>query len=105
MMDRDIKCLTQYDWNDSTFMNTKIGPRSRGMRNPCLPSTLRQNELQRREKQPLLYDPEKEISNIIRAHRSIDGLRGWRMRSHAYSTCIIHKRLVFLFLFSNLGSL
>lgn len=42
---------------------------------------------------------------ICRAHRNIDGLRGWRMRSHAYSTCIIHKRLVFLFLFSNLGSL
>nr|POF17252.1 hypothetical protein CFP56_18368 [Quercus suber] len=39
------------------------------MRNPCLPSTPRQNELQRREKQPLLYDPEKEISNTIRFAR------------------------------------
>ena len=28
MMDRDIKCLTQYDWNDSAFMKTKIGPRN-----------------------------------------------------------------------------
>lgn len=36
------------------------------MRNPCLPSTPRQNELQGREKQPLLYDPEKEVSNTIR---------------------------------------
>ena len=41
------------------------------MRNPCLPSTPRQNELQRREKQPLLYDPEKEISNTLRLAQEI----------------------------------
>lgn len=40
--------------------------RGGGWGNPSVPSTPRQSEVQRREKQPLLYDPEKEISNTIR---------------------------------------
>lgn len=41
------------------------------MRNPCTPSTPRQNELQRREKHTQLYDQEKEISSTIRLAQEI----------------------------------
>lgn len=35
------------------------------------------------------------VCHLQRAHRKIDGLRGWRMRSHAYSMYFIYMVSIF----------